>query len=75
MVNLLSERALQVVPNTSPTYHQRKDPAKPYVLDHVYVPDQWPAGMVEVGALEEWTSLSDHLPLSVDIDLGSGVGA
>ena len=75
MVNLLSARALQVVPNTRPTYHQAKNPEKPYILDHVFVPKQWPVGRIEVGALEEWTSLSDHLPLSVDIDPGSGVGA
>ena len=74
MVDLLSERGLQVVPNRSPTFHQSKNPQKPYVLDHVFVPDQRPVGRLEVGPLDKWTSLSDHLPLSVEVDLGIGVG-
>lgn len=74
MVDLLRERGLQVVPNRSPTFHLTKNPEKPYVLDHVFVPSQRPVGRFEVGPLEEWTSRSDHLPLSVDIDLGIGVG-
>ncbi len=75
MVDLLSQRALQVVPNRSPTYHQNKNPEKPYVLDHAFVPNQRPVGRFDVGRFSDWNALSDHLPLSVEVDLGIGVGA
>ncbi len=39
------------------------------MLDHVFVSDDWHVRRSEVGLLADWTSLSDHLPLIVDLDL------
>jgi hypothetical protein len=68
-VDLLRECGMKAVAKKGPTYHQQKNPDKPYVLDHVFVPDDWHVRRSEVGLLADWTSLSDHLPVIVDLDI------
>lgn len=66
-VSVLERRGLIAVRNTSPTFHQAKNLNKPFVLDHVFVPESWQVSSVEVGQVEDWGPLSDHLPLVIDI--------
>jgi hypothetical protein len=68
-VELLRDQGLSAIRNELPTYHQNKNPEKPYILDHVFVPGTWGVRGFEVGSLEQWTTLSDHAPIIVDLDV------
>jgi hypothetical protein len=44
-----------------PTYHWR--PGQTYHIDYCFVPQEWPITEHTIGDADEWSSLSDHLPL------------
>jgi exodeoxyribonuclease-3 len=54
---------------TRPTFHMRRQGA-PYHLDYAFLPDAWRSRVrsVEVGSKAVWASLSDHMPLVVELD-------
>lgn len=47
--------------------HHHKD--RPYHIDYIFVPRDWRSDLrnVEVGRFEEWTKLSDHCPVTVEL--------
>jgi endonuclease/exonuclease/phosphatase family metal-dependent hydrolase len=55
---------------STPTFYLYRHLNKPYHLDYVFIPDSWKdRARVSVGVLGEWSKLSDHSPVIVDIDL------
>ena len=55
---------------TQPTFYLHRNPAKPYHLDYVFahgerLPPGWSA--LQVGDPAEWLTLSDHMPVIVDL--------
>jgi len=52
---------------TSPTYFHQRNPEKPFHIDYVYS-NMKSIKSVEVGAFSDWSKLSDHVPLIVDIE-------
>lgn len=55
---------------TTSTLYFRRDRARGYHIDYVFLPRQWHAASVEVGDYESWVTsgLSDHVPVRVTID-------
>lgn len=49
------------------TYNEKK----PYHIDYIFIPRKWISKVrsVEVGVYEDWSSLSDHCPLVLDLNL------
>jgi endonuclease/exonuclease/phosphatase family metal-dependent hydrolase len=45
---------------------------KPFHIDYIFVPKLWKLRSVEVGSFESGGRLSDHVPLVVDVNIGSG---
>lgn len=56
---------------TRPTYFHRGAKASAFHLDYCFVPSDWAAHIssVEVGQHADWCTLSDHVPLIVDLDI------
>jgi exonuclease III len=55
---------------STPTFYLYRHPNKPYHLDYVFIPYLWRVrARVSVGVLEEWSKLSDHSPVIVELDL------
>lgn len=57
-------------PLAEPTYHHQWKAARPFHIDHVFLPKAWTHGLeVTVGTYEEWvaTKRSDHVPIIVDV--------
>lgn len=54
---------------TRPTHYHSRWKKKPYHVDYVFVPERWTGRMknVDVGERARWSSLSDHMPLTVDV--------
>ncbi|MES2392947.1 MAG: endonuclease/exonuclease/phosphatase family protein [Acidobacteriota bacterium] len=54
---------------TSPTMHLYRHSDRPYHLDYIFVPQEWMPHlkMVDVGTFADWSKLSDHCPVTVDI--------
>ena len=52
-----------------PTYYFQWSEAKPFHIDYCFVPQAWRPMVrsVEVGAYEEWSALSDHRPVTVEL--------
>ncbi len=44
---------------------------RPFHIDYVFIPSEWATRIksVEVGSYEEWSKLSDHCPVIVDVDM------
>jgi exodeoxyribonuclease III len=55
---------------TRPTYYARPQRNKPFHIDYCFLPDAWMnrVTQVAVGAFDDWHGISDHRPLSVDLD-------
>jgi exodeoxyribonuclease III len=60
-----------------PTFHLYRKNDRPYHLDYIFVPVEWTSRLMsfEVGEFGEWSGLSDHYPLTMDVGPGSNVGA
>jgi len=56
---------------STPTYFHTWQRPKPYHIDYVFIPEAWRNRLanVYVGGYEDWSKLSDHRPLSVELDL------
>ncbi len=53
---------------TMPTFHLYGHEDKPYHLDYVFVPAEWQERLsVHVGSYRDWTLLSDHCPVTIDV--------
>lgn len=54
---------------TRPTFHLHRRANRPYHIDHVFIPRDWMPRLkaVDVGSFEQWSKLSDHCPMTVDI--------
>jgi exonuclease III len=52
-----------------PTYYFQWSEAKPFHIDYCFVPQAWRplVRSVEVGGYAEWSVLSDHRPVTVDV--------
>jgi endonuclease/exonuclease/phosphatase (EEP) superfamily protein YafD len=55
---------------TQPTYYFYHHKNRPYHIDYVFLPHHWVAQIqsVEVGSHAAWSKLSDHVPISVDVN-------
>ncbi|MEO6757981.1 MAG: hypothetical protein ABIO24_00900 [Saprospiraceae bacterium] len=53
----------------SPTLHLFRHIHRPYHVDYVFIPREWASRLraVEVGEYSQWSKLSDHCPVVVDI--------
>ena len=51
------------------SFFHRRDPSKPYLIDHAFVPSPWLDRVkgFEIGRPDEWLGLSDHMPLILDL--------
>lgn len=55
---------------SSPTFYMYRHRDKPYHFDYAFVPQSFTPGMrLELGPPDPWLSLSDHLPLILDLDV------
>jgi endonuclease/exonuclease/phosphatase family metal-dependent hydrolase len=54
-----------------PTYYFLWNKAKPFHIDYCFVPEAWRASVrsVEIGEYEDWAALSDHRPVTVELDV------
>lgn len=52
------------------TYFDRTQKGRPYHIDYCFVPRPWLGNLkrVEVGKPRTWTRLSDHVPLTIELD-------
>lgn len=57
---------------TRGTYFDRTQAGRPYHLDDCFIPEIWVDRLVGVrlGRPGAWSRLSDHVPLTVELDLG-----
>ena len=70
MVESLAQLGLlRVSTGSSPTFYMNKNADTPYVVDHVFIPARWVVNSVEVGVLAVWTTRSDHMPVTIDVDI------
>lgn len=54
---------------SQPTFHLYRHADKPYHLDYVFIPKRWrPRSRVRVGGFDDWSKLSDHYPVVVELD-------
>ena len=51
----------------TPTFFEQRNQQKPYHIDYCFVPKSWHIENVEVGTFDEWSGVSDHCPLIVDL--------
>jgi endonuclease/exonuclease/phosphatase family metal-dependent hydrolase len=51
-----------------PTFYLQRNLSKPYHIDYAFVPEDLIEGSdIEVGRSSDWLSVSDHMPLILDI--------
>jgi exodeoxyribonuclease III len=52
-----------------PTSHLYRHADKPYHIDYIFIPREWAPRLqtVDVGSYEQWSKLSDHCPVTVDV--------
>lgn len=61
---------------SSPTFFLYRHRDKPYHFDYAFVSGSTRSGMrLELGAVEPWLKMSDHLPLILDLDVRTPVPA
>jgi hypothetical protein len=58
-----------------PTHHHHGYPDRPFHLDYCFLPETWASRItdIQVGRLTDWSDVSDHMPLIVDVDLAGAV--
>jgi hypothetical protein len=49
----------------------QRNPAKPYLVDHAFIPRPWLSRVEDfhLGEVSEWLPLSDHVPLVLDLEV------
>lgn len=53
---------------TIPTFYLQKNPNKKYHIDYAFVPQSLVArSKLELGLMDDWMALSDHMPLFIDL--------
>lgn len=54
-----------------PTFHFYRHRDRPFHLDYCFIPEAWLPRLrsVTLGGFDEWSRFSDHMPLSVDVEL------
>ncbi len=54
---------------TRPTSYLYRHAHRPYHIDYIFIPREWAARLktVDVGEYEQWSKLSDHCPVTVEI--------
>ncbi len=54
-----------------PTHYFYHHKNRPFHIDYVFLPEQWASRIekVEVGKYREWAKVSDHVPLTVEVNL------
>lgn len=57
---------------TRPTFYLQRNLEKPYHLDFAFVPQTRLASPVVIGEPADWLSLSDHMPLVLDLEASRG---
>jgi endonuclease/exonuclease/phosphatase family metal-dependent hydrolase len=53
---------------TRPTLHFYRRSDRTFHIDYVFVPRTWTLRTVEVGKYEQWSELSDHCPVVVEVE-------
>lgn len=54
---------------SEPTFYLHRKEAKPYHIDYVFMSSNLlPSGNLEVGKINDWLTVSDHVPLSTTIN-------
>lgn len=53
---------------THPTFYMYRNEKKPYHIDYVFAGSSWKLKDFKIGVAHDWLHLSDHMPLSVDIE-------
>jgi exonuclease III len=53
---------------TRPTYYYHHHREEPFHIDYVFAPKAWRVESVQVGSFEEWHTLSDHVPVTVELE-------
>ena len=51
----------------TPTFFEHRHQHEPYHIDYCFVPKSWRIEKVEIGKFDDWSGVSDHCPLIVDI--------
>lgn len=56
---------------TRSTFYPRRRSGGAWHIDYCFIPEQWMTKVrrVEVGGFDDWCDLSDHVPLTVDLDI------
>jgi hypothetical protein len=56
-----------------PTFFMYRHETKPYHIDYGFIPAKWCAVLrsVKVGTFDEWGEISDHMPLTLEIEVGA----
>jgi endonuclease/exonuclease/phosphatase family metal-dependent hydrolase len=56
---------------TRGTYFDQTQAGRPYHLDYCFIPEGWAHSLTKVrlGRRGAWSTLSDHVPLTVELDL------
>ncbi|MFC7409471.1 hypothetical protein [Hydrogenophaga atypica] len=52
---------------TTPTFFLQRNRAKSFHIDYAFLGKHWSAKRCEVGSVDSWISLSDHMPLSLHL--------
>jgi len=52
---------------TMPTFFLHKNKNKPYHIDYVFLSTENLSGTVEIGQIQPWLELSDHMPLVINV--------
>jgi exonuclease III len=79
VVNILAERGLvsgyheffgeAQGAESRPTIYFYRHADRPFHIDYIFIPQEWAPRLktVDVGSYEQWSKLSDHCPVTVDI--------
>jgi exodeoxyribonuclease-3 len=61
----VEEQGVESLPTIYLHHHQDR----PYHIDYIFVPREWVSALrnVEVGLFEQWSKLSDHCPVTVEL--------
>lgn len=51
----------------TPTFFEHRHQHERYHIDYCFIPKSWKIENVDVGTFDEWSGLSDHCPLVVDV--------
>jgi exonuclease III len=55
---------------SNPTFYLQRKIEKAYHIDYIFVPSTWLAeSVVEIGKAERWLATSDHMPLSLRVEI------